>query len=167
MNRLAINILAGFGAVFVVALSYLGVQLFLAVSVSGYPRDLGREDVLHALNWAGLDSSQNFEIVWATRNEYPFMDDYESSYCLVIKTFTESPNHRWTEPSQEDATFSMVRYRASVANHHNERGRCIADTRHSKMHISDARVSSDGLSGWEVLFFDRASGRLLFSGYQL
>ncbi len=122
------------------------------------------------LESVGVKNEQSIKVVFSKYEEFLFMNDYSASYCFDLDGVQLSAEvTNWTLKNTDNERDSIIRKRAFTSNFNQPI--CVEKNSGNyediKMLVLDARWSKSQLVGWEVLFFDPSSNRLLFSGSQI
>lgn len=124
-----------------------------------------RSSTAFAFRWGGLDPLQDYQVIESFRSEKNFTGDHLDYFCLKLDKFSPDDQHRqdWTPAEKLDATGTEAFLRARDAG---EATRCF--NRHDislediQIYVESLTLRTGKITAYDVMLFDRRSGRLLY-----
>lgn len=140
---------------------------------SGAITQVSQRSIQSKLTLAGLDAHYPIKIINSEQTYHPYMDDYFKMFCTEIVEFepTGYAKHKWVKGLDDNTDHNAVRKSAAMMS---DVGTCLTGTHpknigHVYSYIMDVSVSRKRgrYNGFEVMFYDPATKRLLFYGYKI
>lgn len=169
--RIIKNILAILGALTVFIVVPGLASLFYQISPAAEKiNDASKNDVLFVFNWGGLDSTQNYEVLYSYQSPRQFQGDHLDYYCLQLEKF--EPNSRnkssWVFGSEENSLINEARELVASSGKAEE---CF-DTKISGIeqdvaaYIWAVHINGRHVSGAQIILYHKPSNRALYVSFE-
>ena len=162
-----------------IILQLLGILFLLCLAIMTYavfspPKektDFTRKDVAFVFNWSGLNEEKYVEVLQGYESVWLWMDDYSQRFCIQTAGLTPKTSEykTWVKGADTDPIMLKIRNNATDMA---DIGACFPNINNGNnetlySYIKGARISRDEIYGFEIIFYDPESKRLLFYGHQL
>ena len=149
---------------------FLVVVIYLVFAMLTFGKH-GRGNVDFVFGKAGLDHSQNFEVISHSHSGFSLNGDYEERICLEISTFEPSAltKNYWKQGILEDGLSNGILEQVSgfaSATTCLEGAKPVVDPEVWYFVHRAEIIGGDRVHGSEVTFYDPRSQRLLYYAYQ-
>jgi hypothetical protein len=149
-------------AAVVIALGYLAYAVASNVDKENVAT---KRSVEFVLNWGGLKTSQEYEVVSSFQSERSFTGDHLDHYCIQISDFSPRDNEKenWLIVSRLSGPVKEASIAAQQSGNASQCfGRDIANVGELMTYVWSATLSSRHITAYDIIFFDPQTKRLLY-----
>jgi hypothetical protein len=159
-------VLQAIGALAIVALIAIGIWIY-------FPINSGKQDATFVLNWAGINTAQNWKVISYRVSPRSLTGDHTDYYCIQLERFEVKDTNslrQWRDGPEENPLLAeAVRLGANWA--HEESAKCFpspdrANSKEMKIFIWSTTIYDRRPTAADVILFEPSTNRLFYVGYK-